>query len=1010
MRESGVSAKLVLGFELVQIRVKSRIACTGAFLLVVTATAQARPDFEESEAQREYERQRAVGHASMPDTMYASTPSPAMPPHAFSVAGPGGPPPPPPPNQRWPWLISPDIAQDDDEETAADVYAEHISPVVQQKCVNCHVEGGTSGHTRLVFVEDSDEDHLTLNLAQFEAFLEHVEDGADVILNKIRGVGHGGGIQVPLGSDDYAHMEHFLSLLGGETSTVALSPDSLFESVRLAGHRETLYRAALIFAGRVPTDDEYASTVRVGLRAAVRGLMTGPGFHEFLIRAANDRLLTDRSIAAVIVADDAGPFVDYTNNWAHRCELRRASNLADDVAWRERVQYGARRAPLELIAHVVENELPYTDILTADYVMANPFSAVAYGADAEFEDPEDVHEFKPARFAGYYLNDASRTRARTAECGFYVTYPGDLRLDYPHAGVLNTPVFLQRYPTTATNRNRARARWTYYHFLGVDVEKSASRTTDPDALTDTDNPTLKNAACTVCHANLDPVAGAFQNYSDIGNYRANFGGADSLDGQYKTNTAGGADFVIEATIWEERETVSVERSLVAGERSAGLRAVDFGSPVGIDLDQLTVRDDRGRLVVRQSLGDLGVQGCGWANGEFLRLYDCLFVVPIDIPTDGTYVVEVEAWDAAEDNRPETLRLSVGDHYRPGDTWYRDMRSPGFAAEPAPSADNSVQWLAERIVADDRFAAAAVKFWWPALMGAEVLLPPAQADDPDFDGRLLAASAQADEVERLANVFRRGVPGGDPYNLKDLLVEMVVSKWFRAAAVEDDHPVRTVALQDAGGNRLLTPEELANKTLSLTGVQWGRRNPQRSLTARPHALSEDYAILYGGIDSDGIIERARDLTSVMLGVAQVHAVEIACPVVLREFYLLADDDRRLFAGIDKTVTPAGDDDEAAIRDKLVELHAKLFGERVAAQSEEVSRTYRFFVDVWERKRESTWSRFFDGSECRWSTDAGYFDDIPDSTLNDIDLSDPEHVARTWTVVLAAMLMDPRYLHL
>ena len=91
-----------------------------------------------------------------------------------------------------------------------------------------------------------------------------------------------------------------------------------------------------------------------------------------------------------------------------------------------------------------------------------------------------------------------------------------MRTDYPHAGILNTTTFLKRYPTTATNRNRARARWTYYHFLGVDIENSASRTMDPVALADTNNPTMHNPACTVCHTVMDPVAGAFQDYGDEG--------------------------------------------------------------------------------------------------------------------------------------------------------------------------------------------------------------------------------------------------------------------------------------------------------------------------------------------------------------------------------------------------------------------------------------------------------------------------------------------------------------
>ena len=43
-----------------------------------------------------------------------------------------------------------------------------------------------------------------------------------------------------------------------------------------------------------------------------------------------------------------------------------------DTGWAS-VQYGFRlEHRSNLIAHVVENDLPYTEILTADYIMANP--------------------------------------------------------------------------------------------------------------------------------------------------------------------------------------------------------------------------------------------------------------------------------------------------------------------------------------------------------------------------------------------------------------------------------------------------------------------------------------------------------------------------------------------------------------------------------------------------------------------------------------------------------------
>ena len=75
------------------------------------------------------------------------------------------------------------------DETAESFFAERVSPVVQSKCVNCHVEGGVSGNTRLVFVRSTNADHLALNRRAFADFLADVEGGAELILNKIQGGG-----------------------------------------------------------------------------------------------------------------------------------------------------------------------------------------------------------------------------------------------------------------------------------------------------------------------------------------------------------------------------------------------------------------------------------------------------------------------------------------------------------------------------------------------------------------------------------------------------------------------------------------------------------------------------------------------------------------------------------------------------------------------------------------------------------------------------------------------------
>ena len=679
-------------------------------------------------------------------------------------------------------------------ESPASLFTGYISEqIVQARCINCHIEGGISGHTRIVFSPSSEADHELRNLAVFETFVSEVEGGVDTILAKIQGVGHGGGIQLPAGSAEFANMERFLRFLGGGISGGGVSPATLFDGVTMAGPARTLWRAALVFAGRVPTEAETAAVSGGSLsvlRRTVRGLLTGPRFHEFLLRAANDRLLTERHLEGSVLGEFDDKFPELVNKYwelSHAAYARGYEHFDADPAynkWKRDLNRGVARAPLELIAHVVENDRPYSEILTADYIMANPQAANAYGASTEFDQPGDFREFRPSQIESYFRDDDSKVTEERANCCVRVISPGNLSTDYPHAGILNTTVFLRRYPSTATNRNRARSRWTYYHFLGVDIEKSASRTTDADALADVDNPTMKNSACTVCHDVLDPVAGAFQNYGDEGFYRDQWGGLDSLPSLYK-----------------------------------------------------------------------------W-------------------PEDGS-----------------------SSPYQEGDAWYRDMREPGFSGELAPDPGRSVQWLARQIAADPRFAEATVKFWWSPIMGVDVAEPPEDERDIAYEGRLLASAAQAAEMKRLANGFRDGFAGGLPYNLKDLLVEIALSPWFRAESLAASDPTRAAALEHAGMERLLTPEELVRKTEAVTGYSWGRRIDGRgNLVNRFDDSWDSYRLLYGGIDSDGITTRAREVTPLIAAVAQSHAAEISCPIVLRELYLSPDSERLLFGGIDTGLTP------------------------------------------------------------------------------------------------------------
>ena len=70
-----------------------------------------------------------------------------------------------PVNPRWS-----DVAPS--AESASGLFAKYISEqVVQSKCINCHVAGGVSGHTRLVLSPSTVDGHESMNLAVFESLV-----------------------------------------------------------------------------------------------------------------------------------------------------------------------------------------------------------------------------------------------------------------------------------------------------------------------------------------------------------------------------------------------------------------------------------------------------------------------------------------------------------------------------------------------------------------------------------------------------------------------------------------------------------------------------------------------------------------------------------------------------------------------------------------------------------------------------------------------------------------------
>ncbi len=190
-----------------------------------------------------------------------------------------------------------------------------------------------------------------------------------------------------------------------------------------------------------------------------------------------------------------------------------------------------------------------------------------------------------------------------------------------------------------------------------------------------------------------------------------------------------------------------------------------------------------------------------------------------------------------------------------------MLAPGFGEELAPNSDNSIQWLAEKFVKDPRFGYGTVYFWYPAVMGRDAYTLPENPEDFDYESKLAAYSVEQEMLQDVAARFVAGSAGNGAHNLKDLLVDLTLSDHFRANAVDAITSAQETELDQIGTGKLLTPEQLNRKLESITGFRWDYGSFS--------ALEQVYGLIYGGIDSFGITERATDLTTLMSSCGYCH---------------------------------------------------------------------------------------------------------------------------------------------
>ncbi|BCE01617.1 hypothetical protein [Marinicellulosiphila megalodicopiae] len=831
-----------------------------------------------------------------------------------------------------------------------DVFTEFkksIFPVLSSTCESCHISN-SAFETPYKFNNQSSE-------LAFLSTLDYLYDNPNAnffVLKPTNQVMHNGGYQIDTDSNteslfsDFIHLTEQLPFQCTSTDLIINNEviDARLSNITRLSLSQNYQKALFTLTGKTESLTSINQiTTEQQFKQSLRSQLSEDGFTAFLINGANDRLLTLK------FANSQSFAIDSINSWIYQDIYTKLgeSDIARDLAqkamqdlidastvtppeddpkviqarlhyqtladenWdmRKKINRAIAEEPLRLIDHVVQNDRPYTEILTADYMMVNGYSNQAFNGEHAIKDlAEDDHEtWAEGYIASHrFLSIDQYGEIAQADKDFSQYEQGHV----PNSGILSSPAFLMRFPSTDTNKNRARARWTYKFFLGVDIERLVQRAQDPDELAKITDPGSENSSCYGCHIIMDPVAGAFQSFGDSGAY---------------------------------------------------------------------------------------------------------------LETAGTSSLP---WDY------------IGNHesYEQDDRWYRSNIPPGLNGKNINTQNlygkiedtqfvDPIQWLGKHIINDKRFASATVEFWYPAVMSHDLLLKPEDTDSPAF----LAYQIQQNIIKELTDQFVQS-----NYDLKTLLIEMTLTDLFAAKQFKNASSSHDIEFKNLGLGNLLTPEQIDNKMIAITGKHW-----TYNWSLDTHKLIDDYYLFLGGIDSDKITERTREINTMMVQTIERMAQEMSCKLVLDEFN--ADlNTRKLFTFVNAKTIPelplsaflTNDNLNEQVLDYVevsqdniiqqIQYLVHLFwNQQLSADDPEVLAIYQLWQNIWQSRLENAtdFSSLHNSDNentelqefCEVNWDELNWDDVDYSKIENIkanlgEFYNPEHTIRPWSAILIYLMTD------
>ena len=266
---------------------------------------------------------------------------------------------------------------------------------------------------------------------------------------------------------------------------------------------------------------------------AERGKLSDPE----TLSAQIDRMLADPKAAALI----EGFFAQWLN-------LGLLHDLAPDgreagPLWNTKTKAALRRETELLCREIVQENLPVTTFLTADFTFVNPRLAEFYGLPWEGRRGEELEEFYVDGLPGDVRRNGRRLRRerrrrtfdfRNEEVFKRVPLPENRRGLLTHGSVLA----LTSNPVATSPVKRG--KWILDNILGtppppappnVPALEESRESADELSLRDALARHREDPACASCHAVMDPLGLAFEHYDLVGRWR-------EKDGRFDVDASG----------------------------------------------------------------------------------------------------------------------------------------------------------------------------------------------------------------------------------------------------------------------------------------------------------------------------------------------------------------------------------------------------------------------------------------------------------------------------------------